>query len=91
MACKTCDHTMTGLGRVESGYRYYWCPRCGTLKAESRNFTDWTAPRGWARAMEVLRQLIYGPDCDENVLVCHEEAAKVLGDCDPERKEETGA
>lgn len=33
MACPVCDHTMQNIG-VQSG-RMFWCPRCGTLKAES--------------------------------------------------------
>lgn len=32
MACPTCEHTMQGIGVVESGERVWWCPRCGTLK-----------------------------------------------------------
>ena len=34
MACPTCDHTMHSLGQLVSGERYWWCPRCGTLKGD---------------------------------------------------------
>ena len=33
MACPTCDHTMHKLIGV-GDYRYFLCPRCGTLKVE---------------------------------------------------------
>ncbi len=33
MACPTCSATMQNLG-VE-GQRIFWCPRCGTVKAET--------------------------------------------------------
>lgn len=39
MACPTCDHTMNGLGD-----RWFWCPRCGTLRDESENFKASRAP-----------------------------------------------
>lgn len=29
MPCPTCDYTMQGIG-----HHSFWCPRCGTLKAE---------------------------------------------------------
>lgn len=35
MSCPTCGHTMQSLGMMEmSAIRYFWCPRCGTLKSE---------------------------------------------------------
>ena len=30
MSCPTCDHTMHSLGTAP---RYFWCPRCGTIKS----------------------------------------------------------
>ena len=39
MPCEVCDHTMQGLfaGHLRS---IWWCPRCGTLKDETRNAFD---------------------------------------------------
>ncbi len=43
MACPTCSATMQNLG-VE-GQRIFWCPRCGTCKAEmSDDFAITSAP-----------------------------------------------
>lgn len=36
MACPTCDHTMHRIGVCRPPYEsvpVFWCPRCGTLKA----------------------------------------------------------
>ena len=36
MACQTCDHTMYNVGVMHEPYTavpLFWCPRCGTLKA----------------------------------------------------------
>jgi hypothetical protein len=36
MACPTCDHTMQNIGVCHPPYEkvpVFWCPRCGTLKA----------------------------------------------------------
>ena len=35
MACPTCDHTMQGLGES-----YWWCPRCGTIRAKDSDDVD---------------------------------------------------
>jgi tRNA(Ile2) C34 agmatinyltransferase TiaS len=35
MACPTCNQTMQNLG--VPGERKFWCPNCGTLKAEQTN------------------------------------------------------
>ena len=91
MACRTCDHTMQGLGEVTGGIGYFWCPRCGTLKSEYRDEDEsreeWESPRAWRWAIDVLQQLVDGPDTDTNVLVCQNSARKILRDCEPERKE----
>ena len=36
MSCPTCDHTMQRIGKDEIGDNagVFWCPRCGTLKAD---------------------------------------------------------
>lgn len=34
MACPTCDTTMQRIG-AGSDIKYYWCPRCGTLRVVS--------------------------------------------------------
>jgi len=92
MACKTCDHTMQGLGKVESGARYFWCPRCGTLKEEGRGREQSDVPRAWTRAMKVLRRLVAinengRPDpLSEDLNECAGDADKILRDCDPERR-----
>lgn len=88
MSCQECSHTMQGLGKVESGMRYFWCPRCGTLKGDHElQSPDWSTPAGWLRAMDVLRQLVNGPDTDENVAACFKAAENILRDCDLKRKE----
>ena len=34
MACPTCDHTMRCVGHmINHEVPLFWCPRCGTLKA----------------------------------------------------------
>jgi len=36
MSCPTCDHTMEKVGDMATPYDgvpLFWCPRCGTLKA----------------------------------------------------------
>ena len=34
MACPTCDHTMRCVGHMSNHeVPLFWCPRCGTLKA----------------------------------------------------------
>ena len=90
MACKTCDHTMQGLGRVECGIRYFWCPRCGTLKAEndyaSREYVEWESPRGWCRALHALREFDEAYTHIRSFEGPHQEAVKFLVDCDPQRK-----
>lgn len=38
MACPTCDHTMHRIGVCRPPYEsvpVFWCPRCGTLKANA--------------------------------------------------------
>ena len=49
MSCKTCDHTMVCLGQIQDGDRYFWCPRCGSLKrvvpADVGGGEDTDAPR----------------------------------------------
>lgn len=40
MACPTCDHTMENVGCMHDPYHdvpLFWCPRCGTLKANIVN------------------------------------------------------
>ncbi len=33
MPCPTCSHTMQQLGCcTDTGLKFFWCPRCGTLK-----------------------------------------------------------
>jgi transposase len=34
MACPTCGETMQNLGGSPPAQRYFWCPRCGTLKRD---------------------------------------------------------
>jgi hypothetical protein len=34
MACPTCGETMKNLGGSPPAQRYFWCPRCGTLKRD---------------------------------------------------------
>lgn len=102
MACKSCDHTMTGLGQVENSLCYYWCPRCGTLKTEdltppheptimllTPEQVEWTVPAGWTRAMDVLRRLwkYSGRHMDTQLQPIAQAADNILRDCDPERKE----
>lgn len=38
MPCPNCDHTMQNLG-VEAKF-IFWCPRCGTVKTETRKYVD---------------------------------------------------
>lgn len=33
MSCPTCSHTLIHLTSAH-GMKFYWCPRCGTLKTE---------------------------------------------------------
>jgi hypothetical protein len=35
MSCPTCDHTMESIGVTAEGLRYFWCPRCGTLRSKN--------------------------------------------------------
>lgn len=37
MSCPTCTHTMTPLGVVDGNFKYFWCPRCGTIRAVLMN------------------------------------------------------
>lgn len=81
MSCRTCDHTMQGLGKVVGGLYYFWCPYCGTLKGEYRDEDNeqmsWSPPAGWGRAIDVLLRL-------EPLALA---ADNILRDCHPERKE----
>ena len=44
MACEVCDSTVQNLGLATSGARVFWCPRCGSLKTESENFSETEKP-----------------------------------------------
>lgn len=43
MSCPTCDHTMQGIGKLETGERLFWCPRCGTIRRVRHERTGWIA------------------------------------------------
>lgn len=45
MPCPTCDHTMQSLFPAGESQRWYWCPRCGTLKGETDDGEEPTADR----------------------------------------------
>lgn len=46
MPCDVCDHTLQNVGiPSDKGDRIFWCPRCGTLVAES--------PSGHFRSTEI--------------------------------------
>ena len=61
MACPVCDHTMQWV--VGSNVRkFYWCPRCGTLKEENLIFKEddelregWESPYLVGRVQEVCK------------------------------------
>lgn len=41
MSCPTCDHTMQSLGvDAQQAKRFYWCPRCGTIKTVITSCND---------------------------------------------------
>ncbi len=46
MSCKTCDHTMQSIGALPNTKKVFWCPRCGTLKAEFSvvDRVEWDVP-----------------------------------------------
>ena len=50
MPCPLCNHTMQNLGLATSGSRTFWCPRCGTLKTESGDFSELEIPR-WTKML----------------------------------------
>ena len=61
MACPTCDHTMTPIGTMGHIYPYndvslFWCPRCGTLKANVVRESD-NVPKLVARVIEFAGKL----------------------------------
>lgn len=78
MACPTCDHTMQCIGQWDSAVKncVFWCPRCGTLKADWLLSKDDTVPKLVARVIEFGSTLGYG---DEKIILNFERLG--LRDC----------
>ncbi len=53
MACPTCDHTMKGLGA-----EWFWCPRCGTLRANTLNGPCDETPSAHVQLVKVVQRFI---------------------------------
>lgn len=67
MACPTCGHTMQNLGLSSVGRATFWCPRCGTLKVETRtSFSRWACDGSGEHAERVHEEV---------------EAPKLVGRC----------
>lgn len=77
MGCRNCRHALRDVCKVLRGTSVLWCPRCGTLKLETRDAgrdptepdVDWWQPLGacplW-RGMEILRRVAGLLDADSS-------------------------
>ena len=68
MPCPTCTATMQSLGKVEAGFKYYYCPRCGTLKMDDNDYEQSEIPMLVKRTRKIVEML-----ADPGQLVAHEE------------------
>ena len=55
MSCPTCDHTMQCVGKADY-IPQFWCPRCGTIKANVGRDTD-RVPRLVERVTKLIERL----------------------------------